>query len=188
MLAGTALALAALVALPLGVLVAHRAPVRGTVLSVLNIGRVVPSLAVLTLMIPLFGVGFRPAVIALALLAIPPIAINTDLGFRSVPHAAIDAARGLGMTPVQIRNRVETPLAMPVVFAGLRTASVEVIASATLAAFIGGGGLGEYITSGLQNNDGGLLLLGGSSVAVLALLVESMLGIIGRRMGEPQRT
>ncbi|MDQ6825787.1 MAG: ABC transporter permease [Candidatus Eremiobacteraeota bacterium] len=184
MLAGSALAMAALVALPLGVLVAHRARLRGPLLSALGIGRVVPSLAVLTLMIPLFGVGWRPAIVALALLAIPPIAINTDLGFRSVPEAALDAARGMGMTAMQIRNRVEVPLALPVIFAGLRTASIEVIASATLAAFIGGGGLGEYITSGLQNNDDGLLLLGGISVAALALLVEIALALIQRRMGE----
>ncbi len=175
-----------MVALPLGTLVAHRDHLRGPVLSALGIGRVVPSLAVLTLMIPFFGIGFRPAVVALALLAIPPIAINTDLGFRSVSRAALDAAQGLGMTQTQIRNRVETPLALPIIFAGLRTASIEVIASATLAAFIGGGGLGEYITSGLQNSDGKLLLLGGASVAVLALLVESILGLIARQMGEFQ--
>ncbi len=183
LLAGSALALAAFVALPLGTLVAHRAGLRGAVLSVLNIGRVIPSLAVLTLMIPLFGVGVRPAVIALALLAIPPIAINTDLGLRSVSEAALDAARGMGMTPTQIRNRIEVPLALPVIFAGLRTASIEVIASATLAAFIGGGGLGEYITSGLQNNDDALLLLGGISVAALALVVELVLATIQRRIG-----
>nr|MDQ2681843.1 ABC transporter permease [Candidatus Eremiobacteraeota bacterium] len=181
-LAASALAIALLVGIPLGTLAAHRLRVRSPILAVVNVGRVVPSLAVLTFVLPALGVGFKPAVIALALLAIPPIAINTDLGFRNVPPAALDAARGMGMTPVQMLARIEWPLALPLIFAGLRTASVEVIASATLAAFIGAGGLGEYITTGLQGNQPDKLLLGALSVAALALIVEITLAFTQRRL------
>ncbi|MEO6913504.1 MAG: ABC transporter permease [Candidatus Baltobacteraceae bacterium] len=181
-LAGSALAIAMLIGIPLGTLAAHQAPLRSAVLAIVNIGRVLPSLAVLTFVLPSLGVGFRPAVVALVLLAIPPIAINTDLGFRSVPAAALDAARGMGMTSKQMLTRVEWPLALPLIFAGLRTASVEVIASATLAAFIGAGGLGEYITTGLQGNQPDKLLLGALSVAGLALIVEVVLSLVQRRL------
>ncbi len=181
-LAGSALSIAVLIGIPLGILVSHRAPLRSPVLGIVNIGRVLPSLAILTFVLPSLGVGFKPAVIALALLAIPPIAINADLGFRSVPFAALDAARGMGMTSRQMLGRVEWPLALPLIFAGLRTASVEVIASATLAAFIGAGGLGEYITTGLQGNQPGTLLLGALSVAGLALIVEITLAFVQRRL------
>jgi len=145
---------------------------------------VVPSLAVLALMLPLVGVGFAPALVALVLLAIPPIAINTDLGLRGVPAATVDAARGLGMNRRQIRARVEWPLALPVVFAGVRTATVEVIASATLAAFIGGGGLGEYIINGFASGDVPQQLEGAVSVAVLALGADALLGAIERRVSK----
>ena len=182
LLSAAALAGAAAIGLPLGAMIARTRGVRPAVLAVINAARVIPSLAVLMLMIPLIGLGTEPAFVALVLLAIPPIVVNTDLGLRSVPRALIDAAQGLGMTGRQRERRVEWPLAFPIVFAGIRTASVEVIASATLAAFIGGGGLGEYITSGLSTDDVPQLLLGSISVAILALGVDAMLGLVQRRM------
>jgi osmoprotectant transport system permease protein len=115
-------------------------------------------------------------------LALPPILVNTDLGLRSVPPATLEAARGTGMTPRQIGLSVRWPLALPVVAVGVRTASVEVIASATLASFIGGGGLGDYIVDGLNTNDVGELLLGAISVAVLALLADAALAFAQRRL------
>jgi osmoprotectant transport system permease protein len=168
--------------IPLGALASHARRARAPILIAANIGRVVPSLAVLTFMLPLLGVGFVPALVALALLAIPPIAINTDLGFRSVPAAAIDAARGLGMTEKQLLRRVEWPLAFPIVFAGVRTAATEVIASAVLAAFIGAGGLGEYVTTGLQANEPRLLWLGVGTIAAIALATEFGLAFTQRRL------
>jgi len=179
-----ALVAAAAIALPLGTLSAHQNRLRGTVLGVANVGRVIPSLAMLTFMLPFLGVGLWSAVIALTLLAIPPIAINTDLGFRAVPVAATDAARGMGMTPWQQLVRVEWPLAVPVLFTGIRTASTELIASATLAAFIGAGGLGEYILRGLQANDPQLLIVGSLAVATLAIAVELLFVLISRLIGE----
>ena len=133
-------------------------------------------------MLPLLGIGFWPALVALTLLAVPPIAINTDIGLRGVPAAMVEAARGLGMTQGQVRARAEWPLALPVVFAGVRTATVEVIASATLAAFIGGGGLGEYILNGLAEADTQQLLEGAVSVSILALGAEALLGALERRL------
>jgi osmoprotectant transport system permease protein len=181
-LAASALAVAALIALPLGVLIARAKLIRPAVLAFVNTFRVIPSLAILMLMLPLIGLGFGPALVALVVLAIPPIVVNTDIGLRGVPFALVDAARGMGMTRFELARRVEWPLAFAVAFAGIRTASVEVIASATLAAFIGGGGLGEYITAGLSTDDTTQLLLGAISVAVLALGVDVALAAIARKI------
>jgi len=181
-LAASALAIAAIIALPLGAAIARTNLIRPAVLGVVNTFRVIPSLAILMFMLPLMGLGFGPALVALVVLAIPPIVVNTDLGLRGVPFSFVDAARGMGMTRLQLARRVEWPLAFPVAFAGIRTASVEVIASATLAAFIGGGGLGEYITAGLSTDDTTQLLLGSLSVAALALGVDVLLTAIARKI------
>jgi osmoprotectant transport system permease protein len=177
-----ALAAALAVGIPAGAAIARRPRIREIGLAAVNLGRVVPSLAVLALMIPLVGVGFGPALVALILLAIPPIAINTDLGLRGVPAEYLDAAAGTGMTERQIQYRVVWPLALPVMFSGIRTATVEVIASATLAAFIGGGGLGDLIVNGLANNDVPTLIEGAAAVGVLALAAEWLLGSSERRL------
>ncbi len=181
-LSASALACALALGIPLGSAIARTARLRDVSLAGINVARVIPSLAVLALAQPFFGIGFRPALVALALLAIPPIVINTDVALRNVSAALIDAARGLGMTERQVRFRVAWPLALPVVFGGVRTAAVEVIASATLAAFIGGGGLGEYILNGLAGGDYGQLFEGAISVAILALAVQGLLTIVERRI------
>jgi osmoprotectant transport system permease protein len=181
-LAGAALALAVAIGVPLAGICADRRLPRGLMLALAGGFRVVPSLAVLTLALPLLGLGFRPALLALVVLALPPILVNTDVALRSVPGATLDAARGTGMTPRQIGARVRWPLALPVVAVGVRTATVEVIASATLATFIGGGGLGDYINAGMQTGNLGELVLGAVSVAVLALLADAALGYAQRRL------
>lgn len=178
----TAIVAAVAIGVPLASLAAARPVARALTLGGAGALRVVPSLAVLTLTLPYLGLGFRPALLALVLLALPPIVINTELGLRAAPPAALDAARGMGMTARQIRRRVEWPLAVPLVFAGFRTAAIEVVASATLASFIGGGGLGDFIVDGLATDDLGELLLGACSVAALALLVDAALGALGRRI------
>lgn len=183
LLAATALAGALLLGVPLGVLSAFNRRLGAIVLGLANIGRVIPSLAMLTLMLPFFGVGLRSAVIALTLLALPPIAINTDIAFRTIPFAARDAARGLGMTFAQRLRRVEFPLAAPVLVTGIRTAATELIASATLAAFVGAGGLGELIWRGLQANQSNLLITGSLAVAALAIAVELLFILATRRIG-----
>ncbi|MBC5800395.1 MAG: ABC transporter permease [Candidatus Eremiobacteraeota bacterium] len=181
-LSGAALACALVLGIPLGSAIARTAALRDVSLAGVNVARVIPSLAVLALAQPFLGIGFRPSLVALVFLAIPPIVINTDVALRNVSAALIDAAHGLGMTERQVRARVAWPLALPVVFGGVRTAAVEVIASATLAAFIGGGGLGEYILNGLAGGDYGQLFEGAIAVAVLALVVQGLLTVVERRI------
>jgi osmoprotectant transport system permease protein len=184
-LAVSALALGGAAGIVLGVAAAHIGPLRTPVLVLTNISRAVPSLALLTFMIPLLGFGFLPAMVALAILATAPVAITTDVAFRGVSPAAIDSARGMGMTAWQSLWRVEWPLAFPVVFAGVRTATTEVIASAVLAAFIGAGGLGELITTGLQANEPNRLWAGVAAIAAIAIFAEYALAYVQRRVGEP---
>jgi len=151
--------------------------VRDLSLNAVGVLRVVPSLAVLVLVFPYLGLGTRTALVALTVLAGPPILINTYVAYRDVDPAVVEAAVGMGMTRAQILRWIETPLALPVVLTGIRTAAGEVVASATLAAFIGGGGMGEFIVNGLAVNNIGLLLVGAVPVAVLALLFEGLLAI-----------
>jgi osmoprotectant transport system permease protein len=181
-LAASALAIALAAGVPLGIAAATCAPLRNPALALAGIGRTLPSLAVLTLLLPFMGVGAAPAVVALALLATPPVVIAVDLGIRGVPPPVLDAAAGVGMKPVETFARVVVPLALPVAFAGVRTAATETIASATLATFIGGGGLGDEIVRGLQTGDAAVLLAGALTVAALALAVELLLGRVGRRI------
>jgi osmoprotectant transport system permease protein len=183
LLAAAALAAGAAVGIPLGMVTSHVLALRAPILAVGNIARVVPSLAVLTFMLPLFGVGFLPAFVALTLLATAPVLINTDLAFRSVPPAVIEAARGMGMTARQLLWRVEWPLAFPILFTGVRTASTEVIGSAVLASFIGAGGLGEYITTGLQANQPEELWTGVIAIGAIALVAEIVFGSVQARVG-----
>jgi osmoprotectant transport system permease protein len=178
----SALAIAIVVAIPLGALVARRRVARTGALGALGVLRVIPSLALLTLALPYLGIGFAPSLLALVVLAVPTIAINTIAGLEAVPAATEEAARGLGMTPAQVRARVAWPTAIPVVFAGVRGAAVEVIASASLAAFVGGGGLGELVIDGLANNDGTELIGGGAAIAALALATDAVLATIEHRL------
>ena len=179
-LAFTALLLACAAGAPLGTAAATYGPARGVILALAGIGRTLPSLAVLMLLLPLLGVGALPAIVALSLLALPPIVIAVDLGIRGVPAAALDAAAGMGMTHLQRFARVVVPLALPLSFAGLRTAATETIASATLATFVGAGGLGDEIVRGLQTDEPAMLFAGAATVAALAIGVELAFGGIGR--------
>src|SRR5215204_4465049 len=147
-----------------------------------NIGRAVPSLAILALCQPFLGFGFDTALVALTALAIPPILINASTGLREVSRDVIDAARGMGLSGSQILTRIQLPIAAPVIFAGIRTSAVQVVASATLATFIGGGGLGELIVEGTQLNDATILLAGSFSVAILAIITEVGFGALERAM------
>lgn len=142
--------------------------------------RVIPSLAVLLICIPIMGIGTAPSVTALTLLAIPPVLVNTALGFRNLPPAVLETALGMGMGKGRIFLTVKLPLAMPLILTGIRTSAVEVIASATLAAYIGAGGLGTLILTGLGLYRMDLLLVGGLSVAVISLAVDMMFHLLER--------
>jgi len=167
-----ALALACLIGAPLGAWAAASRAARVPIIAGAALGRTVPSIAVLMLLLPILGVGSLPAVIALTLLALAPIVINVDLALRGVSAAAIDAATGLGMSARDRFWRVRVPLALPLAIAGVRTAGVEVVASATLATFIGAGGLGDDIVRALQTNDTSLLLAACAVVSVMAFAFE----------------
>ncbi len=175
-----ALVIGVLVALPLGLWSARSPRVAAWSINLTGVLRVIPSLAVLVIVLPYLELGFVPALVALAILACPPILVNTYAAYRGVDPAVVEAARGMGLARAQILWQIETPLALPVVMAGLRTATVEVVASATLAAFIGGGGLGEFIVNGLGMNDVRLLLVGAVPVALLALLAEGLFALSER--------
>lgn len=175
-----------LVGLPLGLWSARSRLASTAFINLFNALRVIPSLAILFLAIPYFGLSFQSAVIALSLLVMPPILINTDVAFRSIDPMVQEAARGMGMSMGQILRSVEIPLAMPVVIAGIKTATVEVIASATLAAFIGAGGLGTFIVRGFALYDTAILLVGAIPVALLALLVEVGLSSLQRTVQPPR--
>lgn len=171
-LSGAALAISVVVCVPLGVVIARRVNLAQAVITVFGSLRLIPSLAVLFLALPYLGLGVRPALFALTLLALPPVLINTYAGIRNVDSSTVEAARGVGMSPWQVLRRVELPLALPSIITGIRTAAVEVISSATLASFINGGGFGDFIQIGFALNQTGIMLLGALPVAVLALGVE----------------
>nr|WP_269479202.1 ABC transporter permease [Rubrobacter xylanophilus] len=143
-----------------------------------NVGRAVPSLALLALALPFLGFGFAPSLVALTALAVPPILINATTGLREVSGEVVDAARGMGLSEAQILRDIQLPMAAPVVFAGVRTSAVQVVASATLATFIGGGGLGDLIVEGFQSGDSSILLAGAFSVAILAIITEIIFEIL----------
>jgi osmoprotectant transport system permease protein len=172
-------ALAALVALPIGIALGHVRRGSHLVTVVADATRSVPTYGLLVLLagIATIGVGNRAAVLALALFALAPILVNAQVGVAGVDRDAVEAARGMGMTGGQVLRRVEVPLALPLIAAGLRTAGVQTCATATLAAFVGGGGLGVPINLGqaAASNGRGELIGGALAVIVLTLLVEAVL-------------
>jgi osmoprotectant transport system permease protein len=179
-LAALALGLGILIAVPLGMMLERARGIAEPVIRVVGITQTVPSIAILAFMIPLLGVGFRPALVALWIYSLFPILRNTFTGLREASPEAVAAARALGMTDAQILRSVRLPLAVPVVLAGVRTAAVLIVGTATLAAFIGAGGLGEPIVAGLQLADTTMILSGAIPAAVLAVLVDTALGLAER--------
>lgn len=180
------LAIGLVVGLPLGLWSARSRWASTVLINTFNGLRVIPSLAILFFAIPYLGLTFQSAVVALTLLVMPPILINTDVAFRSIDPMIREAAYGMGMSSRQVLRTIEIPLALPVVVAGIKTATVEVIASATLAAFIGVGGLGAFIVRGFSLYDNAILLVGALPVALLALLAEIGLSSLQRWLQPPR--
>lgn len=185
LLVAVALGIGMVVCIPLGIWTSRSRSVSLVVINAGNTLRVVPSLAILFLAIPYFGLSFTSAAIALTILALPPILINTDAAYRTINPAIREAAYGMGMERRQVLWQVETPLALPVIVAGIRTAATEVIASATLAAFIGSGGLGLYVVRGFALYSIPILLVGAVPVAALTLLADLVLGGAQRWLQPP---
>ncbi|MFE4684740.1 ABC transporter permease [Streptomyces sp. NPDC056721] len=179
---GVTLAVSCLIALPLALWLGHIGKGGGLTVNISNAGRAVPTLAVLVLLTltPLGRHGDLPTFIALVLFAVPPLLTNAYIGMREVDRAVVEAARGMGMSGGQVFRRVELPLAYPMVMTGVRLAAVQVIATATLAAMAGKGGLGRIITAGFNLQDTPQVVAGAVLVALLALLVEGVLAGAGR--------
>ena len=187
LLVAIALALAVVVAVPLGLALERASGVAEPVLGALGVLQTIPSIALLAFMIPLLGVGLRPALVALWLYALYPIARGTYVGVTNADPQAVEAAEALGMTARQRLLQVRLPLAAPVIMAGVRTAAVITVGAATLAAFIGAGGLGEPIVTGLALADTRLVLSGALPAAALALLVDGALALVTRRVTPAHR-
>ncbi|MFE2991243.1 ABC transporter permease [Streptomyces sp. NPDC059262] len=179
---GVTLVVSCLIALPLALWLGHVGKGGGLAVNISNAGRAVPTLAVLVLLTltPLGRHGDLPTFIALVLFAVPPLLTNAYIGMREVDRAVVEAARGMGMSGGQVFRRVELPLAYPMVMTGIRLAAVQVIATATLAAMAGKGGLGRIITAGFNLQDTPQVVAGAVLVALLALLVEGVLAGAGR--------
>lgn len=175
-----ALLIAVLIGVPLGILLTKTPKLSEPIINVAAVLQTIPSLALLGLMIPLFGIGTVPAVIALVIYALLPILRNTYTGIVGVDPSLIEAAKGIGMKPARRLLRVELPLAMPVIMAGVRTAMVLIIGTATLAALIGAGGLGDLILLGIDRNNTSLILIGAIPAALLAIVFDIILRILSR--------
>jgi osmoprotectant transport system permease protein len=187
-LISTGLAIAA--AVPAGILITRQGfrDFSGLILSVANIGQSVPSLAILAIFMGILGVGAKTAIFALWLYALLPIVRNTATGIEEVTPSVIEAATGMGMTNRQILTRIELPLAFPVMFAGMRTAAVINVGTAALGAFIGAGGLGTFIITGIPLSRERMILVGAVLTAVMAVLVDWLLGKIEDRLVAPTAT
>ncbi|HYP24665.1 MAG TPA: ABC transporter permease [Actinomycetota bacterium] len=173
------------VALPLGLYIGHSRRGETLAVSVANLGRAIPSFAILALAFPLslrLGLGLSdwPAIAALFLLGIPPILTNSYVGVKGVDADTLEAARGMGMSEREVLRSIEVPLAAPLIVAGLRISAVQVVATATLAALVAGGGLGRFIVDGFKQGDDGMTLAGAILVALLAILTEVALGLVER--------
>jgi osmoprotectant transport system permease protein len=181
-LCGVSIAAAIIIGVILGALVSRNAIAAFIAINLSGLMRAIPIIAILLIFVPFFGLGFLPAIIALIILGIPPILLNTYTGIRGIEPATIDAAKGMGMTPWQIATRIQAPLVTPLVAAGVRTSAVQIIATATLAAFIGAGGFGDYIVDGINVLNYTELIVGAVSVAVLAILIEVSMSWLQRAL------
>lgn len=180
-----ALLIATVIALPLGLLIGHTRRGAFLAINLANAGRALPTLGVVILAFFAFGIGLRPVMVALVVIAIPPILVNTYEGVRTVDDDLVDAARGMGMTGPQVLSRVEVPVAFPLILLGLRTAAIQIVSTATIAAYVSLGGLGRYIIDGLARRDYEIVVGGAILVAALAIVTELLFVVIYRSTVSP---
>jgi osmoprotectant transport system permease protein len=186
---GWAVLIGCLIGWPLGIWLGHRGRGGSVVITLANLTLALPTLALLTIL-PLTPLGFgeRPVIVALAVFAVPPLLANAYTGLRSIDPETREAARGMGLSGGQMLRQVELPLAVPYLAAGLRTTAVQVVATAALATFVNGGGLGEIIGAGFGlgiSVGGGQIVAGGIVVVILALTVEGLLALVQRLVTPP---
>ena len=189
-ISGVSLAASIGVGLPVGLLIGHRGRGATAVVAIANIGRAVPSLGLMglafALLLPVgLGLGPLPAIMALTALGIPPIVVNAYVGLREVDRELVEAARGMGMREREVLARVEVPVALPVILAGVRTSAVQIVATATLAAAIGGGTLGQFIVIGFALGDQVRIFGGALIVAALSLATEATFAALQRGATSP---
>lgn len=179
-ISAVALFIAIIVAVPLGILLSKTRRIAHVVLSIAGVLQTIPTLAILALMIPIFGVGKTPAIIALFLYVILPILNNTILGVQNIDHHIKQAAISMGMTRLQLMKSVELPLALPLIMGGIRLSSVYVLSWATLASYIGAGGLGDFVFNGLNLYNSYMIVSAAVLVTALALLSDMLLALVER--------
>jgi osmoprotectant transport system permease protein len=178
-------AISALIALPIGLLIGHTNRGAFLAINIGNAGRSLPTFGLLSLIVTLVGIGTLPVLIVLVVLAIPPILAATYAGIRSVDRSAVDAAIGMGMRPPQVVFRVEVPMALPLIISGLRSATLQVCATATVAAYVGLGGLGRLLIDGLSVNEYDRVFAGAVLVALLAILLDLLGAAVERAVVSP---
>lgn len=182
-LVGISVVLAIIVAVPFGILATRNERAKGYILGVGNVAQTVPTLAIIALVFPLLGIGFLPSLVGLFTYALLPILTNTITGLEDVDEGTIEAARGMGMTENEILRQIKLPLAVPVIFAGIRTSAVLNVGTAYLAFFIGGGGLGVWVISGINLFDMPQVIAGAVPGALLAITMDTAFALIERRLG-----
>lgn len=181
--------IAAAIALPIGLWIGHTGRLRGVAVVVAGSLRALPTLGVLTYMVLWRGIGLTPAVVALVVLAIPPLLAGAYAGLESVDRQTIDAARATGMTEWQVLGQVEIPLALPLILGGIRSAVLQVVATATIAAYIGLGGLGRYLFDGIAVRDYPQMVAGSVVIVLLALILDAAFATsqhVARKVASPQ--
>ncbi len=181
-LAGISVFIACIIGIPVGFMITNNKKASSIVVNIANIIQTIPSLALFAFAMPLFGIGSKPAIFALSLYALLPIIKNTLIGIHNVDPAIIEAATGMGMSKSQVMFKVEVPLAIAVIMGGVRIATVTAIGIATIAALIGAGGLGQLIYQGISMMNFQMILAGAISSAVLALLVDYLLGLVEKSL------
>ena len=167
-----AILFAIIIGIPLGILVSKNEKIRKYILGLINIFQAIPSMALLGLLVPMLGIGSKPAIVAVVLYSLLPIVKNTSTGILGIDKNIIESATGIGLTSKQILYKIQLPLALPVIMAGIRISAVTAVGLMTLAAFIGAGGLGYLVFSGVQTVNNVMILAGAIPACILALVVD----------------
>ncbi|MFC1503964.1 ABC transporter permease [Spirochaetota bacterium] len=186
-LSGTSVIIAIVIGIPLGIILTRKKSLAIPVVNIINIFQTIPSLALLGFLIPLIGIGAKPAILALSLYSLLAIVKNSMAGINQVDKDLIESGMGMGMTNIQILLRIELPLAVPIIFSGIRIAAVTCIGIATLCAAIGAGGLGQFIFRGISMVNTNMILLGALPTALLALIVDFSLHFIEKKLTPAQQ-
>ncbi|MFT8317941.1 MAG: ABC transporter permease [Sporolactobacillus sp.] len=185
-LSGVTMLIVILIAVPIGILCAKKKSFEAPIMNTVNVMKVLPVLVLLVVMLPILGVGFIPALVALLLQAIPIIVINTHAGFKNINPDIVESAEGMGLSHKRTFWKVELPLALPLIVTGIRIGAIDVIAGAMLASYIGAGGLGDFIVSGMDKSNHVLLIVGSVPIALIAIVVDIILSLVQRYLSRYQ--